>query len=213
LIAGEGDPGRFNEELRKEPKNRRTGVLLSWTQVEYYYLPPGLRKTLYSHIPEDWEEWECPAGMAVPLPEVVTYRGSRFIKGDILHWRIFYYEWVLNATVRFITDAHHLGLLWRLPRRFIDNISVLGLPFLLEGTRYDVARVTQLLGLVGSEDWTGYEQVGALPIHLVGTEFTRMVMDVPSPVLEQVAGGKVIVTEEDEVEEILASGGPPGHTL
>jgi hypothetical protein len=60
--------------------------------------------------------------------------------------------------------------------------------------------MTQLLGLVGSEDWTGYEQVGALPIQLVGTDFTRMAMDVPSPVLEQVAGGEVTVTEEDEVE-------------
>jgi hypothetical protein len=38
-------------------------------------------------------------------------------------------------------------------------------------------------------------------------------MDVPSPVLEQVAGGDVTVTEEDEVEEIVASGGPPGQTL
>jgi hypothetical protein len=81
--------------------------------------------------------------------------------------RIFYAEWVLNATVRFITDAHHLGLLWHLPRRVIDNISVLSLPFLLEGTLYNVARVTQLLGLVRSENWTGSEQVGALPIQLV----------------------------------------------
>jgi hypothetical protein len=105
--------------------------------------------------------------MAVPLPAVVTYRGSRLIKGDSLHWRIFYAEWVLNATVRFITDAHHRGLLWRLTRRVIDNISILGLPFLKEGSRYDVAKVTQLLGLVRSEDWTGYEQVGALPIQLV----------------------------------------------
>jgi hypothetical protein len=71
--------------------------------------------------------------------------------------------------VRFITDAHHRGLLWRLPRRIIDNISILGHPFLLEGTRYDVAKVTQLLGLVRSEDWTQYEQVGALPIQLVHT--------------------------------------------
>jgi hypothetical protein len=85
--------------------------------------------------------------------------------------------------VRFITDSHHGGLLWRFPRRVIDNISILGLPFLLEGTRYDVARVTQLLRLVRSEDGTGYEQVGALPIQLIGTDFTRMAMDVPSPVL------------------------------
>jgi hypothetical protein len=212
-MAGEGDPGRFTEELRKEHKNHRASVLLSWSQVEYYHLPPGLRKTLYPQTPEEWAEWECPAGMAVPIPAVVTYRRSRLIKGYSLHWRIFYAEWVLNATVRFITDAHHRGLLWRLPRRVIDNISVLRLPFILEGTRYNVARVTQLLGLVGSEDWTGYEHVGALPIQLVGTDFTRMAMDVPSPVLEQVAGGEVTVTEEDEVEEIVASWGPPGQRL
>jgi hypothetical protein len=40
-----------------------------------------------------------------------------------------------------------------------------------------------------------------------------MAMNIPSPVLEQVAGGEVTVTEENEVEEIVASGGPPGQTL
>jgi hypothetical protein len=40
-----------------------------------------------------------------------------------------------------------------------------------------------------------------------------MKMDIPSPILEQVAGGEVTVTEEDDVEEILASGGPPGQLL
>jgi hypothetical protein len=115
--------------------------------------------------------------------------------------------------VRFITDAHHRGLLCRLPRKIIDKISVLGLPLLLEGSRYDVASVTQLLGLVGSEDWTGYEQVVALPNQLVGTDSTHMAMDVLSPVLEQVTVGEVTGTEEDEVEVIVASGGPPGQML
>jgi hypothetical protein len=92
VMADEGDPGLFTEELRKEPKKRRAGVLLSWAQAEYYHLPPGLRKNLYPHPPEDWAEWECPAGMAVPLPEVFTYRGSRLKMGGILHWRIFYSE-------------------------------------------------------------------------------------------------------------------------
>jgi hypothetical protein len=40
-----------------------------------------------------------------------------------------------------------------------------------------------------------------------------MAMDVPSPVLEKVSGGEVTVTEEDEVEEIVASGGPLGQGL
>jgi hypothetical protein len=115
--------------------------------------------------------------------------------------------------VRLITDAHHRGIFWRLPRRVIDNISVLGLPFLLEGTRYDVAKVTQLLGHVRSEDWKGYEQVGALPIQLVGTNFTRLAMDTTLPVLVQVAGGEITVTEEGEVKNIVDSGGPPGQML
>jgi hypothetical protein len=144
--------GGSTRNCERNTTNRRAGVLLSWAGEEYNYLPPGLRKTLYRQTPEAWAEWECPAGMAVPLPAVVTYRGSRLIKGDSLHWRIFYAEWVLNATLQFITDANHRGLLWRLPSRVIDSISVLGLPFLLEGTLYDVARVTHLLGLVGSED-------------------------------------------------------------
>jgi hypothetical protein len=193
LMADEANPGLFTEELHKEHKNRSTGFLLIWAQVEYYNLPPGFRKSLYPQTPEDWAEWECPAGMAVPLPAVFTYRGIRLIKGGSLQWRIFYAEWVLNATVRFITDAHHRGLLWRLPRMVFDNIYVFGLPFLLEGTRYDVAKETQLLGLVRSEDWTGYEKVVALPMQLFRTNFTRMAMDIPSPVLVQVAGGEVTV--------------------
>jgi hypothetical protein len=40
-----------------------------------------------------------------------------------------------------------------------------------------------------------------------------MKMDIPSPILEQVAGGEVTVTEEDDVEEIVASGGPQGQLL
>jgi hypothetical protein len=76
-----------------------------------------------------------------------------------------------------------------------------------------VARVTQLLELAGSEDWTGYEQVGALPIQLFGMDFTRMAMYVPSPVLEQVTVGGVSATEEVEAEEIVASGGPTGQML
>ena len=46
LMAGHGDPGRFIEEYRKEHKNRRQGVLLSWAQVEYYQVPSGMKKVL-----------------------------------------------------------------------------------------------------------------------------------------------------------------------
>jgi hypothetical protein len=206
LMTGEGDTGRFVEELRKEHKNRRAGVLLSWAQVEYYHLTPGLRKTLYPHPPADWTEWECPVAMAVPLPAVVTYRGSRLIRGDPLHWRIVYAEWVVNATVRFITDAHHRGLLWRLPRKILQSIPIFGLPYLLEGTRYDVTGVTQLLGLVDSVNWEGYEKVGAIPIQRVGIEFSPMELGIQSGDRDPTGDEGVAITDGEESEEVLASG-------
>ena len=33
LLAGQGDPGRFFEEIRKEQANRRHGLLVSWLHV------------------------------------------------------------------------------------------------------------------------------------------------------------------------------------
>jgi hypothetical protein len=52
-----------------------------------------------------------------------------------------------------------------------------------------------------------------IPIQLVGTGFSGMAMEVPSTVLEQVGVGEFTATEEDEVEEIAASGGPSGQML
>jgi hypothetical protein len=158
-MTGEGGPGRVFEELRKERTNRRAVVLLSRAQMEYYHLPPGLRKTFYPHPPTDWAERECLVAIAVPLPAVFLYRGSRLIRGDSLHWRIFYAEWVVNATVMFMTDAHHRGLLWCLPRKILQNIPSSGLPYMLEDTRLDVIAVTQLLGLVDSVNLEGYKSV------------------------------------------------------
>ena len=48
LLAGQGDPGRFFEEIRKEQANRRHGLLVSWLHVEYYRVPPGMRSSLLS---------------------------------------------------------------------------------------------------------------------------------------------------------------------
>jgi hypothetical protein len=54
LMAGQGDPGNFIEEYRKEQKNRRQGVLLSWAQIEYYQVSQGIKRALFPHTPEDW---------------------------------------------------------------------------------------------------------------------------------------------------------------
>jgi hypothetical protein len=206
LMAGHGDPGRFIEEHRKEYKNRRGGVLLSWSQVEYYLVPPGMRRTLYPVVPAGWDGWECPIGMTVPLPAVVTYRGSRLIRGDPLHWGIFYSEWVANVMARFVDDAFHRGLLWRLPIRVVENLPLLGLDFLLEGSPYPIPVVEQFLKLQAGCDWDswnnrGYGAVGAVPIHLVGRDYRIQELgSIVDTILTGTHG------RDEEVEEVIAHG-------
>ena len=208
LMAGHGDPGRFIEEYRKEHKNRRQGVLLSWAQVEYYQVPSGMKKVLYPPTPEGWSEWECPIGMLVPLPAIVHYRGSRLVRGDPLHWDIFYSEWIVNVLGRFVADAHHRGILWKLPEKVVENIPRLGLEYLLEGSPYHVDTVQQLIRTQVEYDWAswdrkGYHLVGGVPVHLVGSEY--LVQDMP-PV-----SGITIAGQEagDGEEEILDQGRVP----
>jgi hypothetical protein len=208
LMAGHGDPGRFVEEYRKEHKNRRQGVLLSWAQVEYYQVPSGMKKVLYPPTPEGWEDWECPMGMIVPSPAIVHYRGSRLVRGDPLHWSIFYSEWVVNVMGRFVADAHHRGVLWRLPERVIESLPRLGLEYILEGSGYRLETVQQLIRAQGECDWAswdlkGYRRVGGVPVHLVGTEY--LVQELV-PVLDVENDGRV---EGDEVEEVVAQGRVP----
>jgi hypothetical protein len=127
LMAGHGDPGRFIEEYRKEHKNRRQGVLLSWAQFEYYQVQQGIKRALFPLTLEDWAKWECQIGMIVPLPAVFHYRGSRLVRGDPPHWGIFYSELVLNVLGRFVADAHHRGILWRLLEKVVEKIPRLEL--------------------------------------------------------------------------------------
>jgi hypothetical protein len=208
LMAGHGDPGRFVEEYRKEHKNRRRGVLLSWAQVEYYQVPQGMKRVLYPPTPEGWADWECPVGMIVPLPAVVHYRGSRLVRGDPLHWGIFYSEWVVNVFGRFVADAHHRGVLWKLPERVVDSIPLLGLEYLLEGSPYNVDTVKQLLQTQKEYDWLnwdhkGYHEVGGVPVQLVGSNY--LVQDLPPVTATKPPGVEVFEVEE----EIVAQGTIP----
>jgi hypothetical protein len=208
LMAGHGDPGRFVEEYRKEHKNRRRGVLLSWAQVEYYQVPQGMKRVLYPPTPEGWADWECPVGMIVPLPAVVHYRGSRLVRGDPLHWGIFYSEWVVNVVGRFVADAHHRGVLWKLPERVVDSIPLLGLEYLLEGSPYNVDTVKQLLQTQKEYDWLnwghkGYHEVGGVPVQLVGSQY--LVQDLPPVTVTNPPGAEVVEVEE----EIVAQGTIP----
>ena len=206
LLAGHGDPGRFFEEIRKEQANRRHGLLVSWLHVEYYRVPSGMRSSLYPRVPQDWDEWEAPRNMNVPLPAVLVYRGSGLLRGDPLHWCIFRTEWVISVFSRFIADAYHRGLLWRLPSRVTRSVEALGVEVLLEGSSYHSDAAHQLLKLQAEYPWdelirAGYTSVPAVPIQRVGEEFQICELP-PSGNRESMA----VPDDGSDVEEILASG-------
>jgi hypothetical protein len=144
--------------------------------------------------------------MNVPLPAVLVYRGSSLLQGDPLHWCIFRTEWVIAFVSRFVADAHHRGLLWRLPAKVTTSVETLSVETLLEGSPYRPDAVHQLLKLQAEYNWEGLTRAGytlmqAVPLNRVGEEF--QIYDLPlSGVPERATGSD----EGSEVEEILASG-------
>jgi hypothetical protein len=153
-------------------------------------------------------KWESPIGMIVPLPAVFHYCGSRLVRGDRLHWGILYSEWGLNVLRRFVADAHHRGILSRLPEKVFENIPRLELGNILEGSLYQVDTAQQLIRTQGEYDWSswgqkGYHLVGGVPVHLVGTEF--LIQDLPPVDVIKIMGPG----DGDDVEEVLAQGSVP----
>jgi hypothetical protein len=120
----------------------------------------------------------------------------------------FYSDWVLNVLERFVADAHHRGILCRLPEKVVENSPRLGLEYLLEGGLYQVNTVQQLIRTQGEYDWSswgqkGYHLVGGVPFHLVGTE--HLIQDLsPVEVIKIMGPG-----DGDDVEEVLAQGSVP----
>jgi hypothetical protein len=143
-MVGHGDPGRFVEEYRKGHKNRRRGVLLSWAQVEYCQVPQGMKRVLYPPIPDVWADFGMPcrddrtvAGYcSLPREPVIAWRPASL--GNILLRMGRQRRWVI------VPDAHHRGVLWRLPERFVDSVPLLGLEYLLEGSPYNLDTIKQL---------------------------------------------------------------------
>jgi hypothetical protein len=87
-----------------------------------------------------------------------------------------YSELMANVMARFIDDAFHRGLLWRLPIRVVENLPRLYLDFLLEGSPYYIPVVEQFLRLHTVCDWyswasRGYGTVRSVPIHLVERQY------------------------------------------
>jgi hypothetical protein len=161
VVGGLGVPGRLLREYRREWRHRRRGVLKAWSQTEYYNLPQHAKDSLYPRTPQGWEDAEVPARMYVPLPPVVTYRGSYLIRNDPLHWTIFRTEWTALVFGRWIADIHFRGLLWRLPRKVRGWINQLGVMTLLQGSDISATEVQLLLSEHDSVDWTQYEVIAS----------------------------------------------------
>jgi hypothetical protein len=154
MLAGHGNPTRFVEAHWWEARHRRKGVLLSWTQVEYYEQSSVPKDTLYPKVPSWFAEYDVPGAMYVPHPGVVAYRGKALLNNDSLHWAIFRTEWVVNVFARWVDDAHYRGLLWHLPvgvRSGVDRLTVVAL---IQGGEYSVAAVNGLLRLHDDHLWT-----------------------------------------------------------
>jgi hypothetical protein len=109
---------------------------------------------------------------------------------------------------RFIADAHHRGVLWRLPMRVVENLPLVGLDFLLEGSAYQRTVIEQLLRLQAEWDWDswtrrGFGAAGAVPIHLVGSEYRIQELASPGEIPQLGTSG---IPRGVEVEEVISRG-------
>jgi hypothetical protein len=143
--------------------------------------------------------------MNVPLPAVLVYRGSSLLSVDPLHWGIVRTEWVIAIFSRFVADAHHRGLMWRIPAKVITSVETLSVETLLEGSPYRPEAVHQLLKLQAEYDWerltrTGHTSMQAVSLYRAGEEFKIYELQL-SGVPRRATGSD----EGSDVEEILAS--------
>jgi hypothetical protein len=150
-VAGIGDPGRSIREFRREKRDRRRNVLVSWSQMEFLELSAAARWYLYPALPDWWVEVEVSTAMSVPITPVLTYRGSGIIRGDPLHWAIFRSEWTVLIFGRWCADVHFRGIIWYLMPKLRDWISQMGEAELLEGSGLDVS--TTILALMKHDAW------------------------------------------------------------
>jgi hypothetical protein len=155
-LAELGDPGRFIREYRREKRDRRRNVLVSWSQVEFFEIPTSARGALYPALPEWWDEVEVSTAMSVPLPPVLTYRGSGLIRGDPLHWAIFRSEWTGLVFGRWCVDLCYRGVMWHLRPKLRDWIGKVGVEALLEGSGFDVPMIQRALLKHDSREWANW---------------------------------------------------------
>jgi hypothetical protein len=160
-----GDPGRMLAETRKETRNLRVyQEFAPYHQVEFYAQTPEARRQLYPCIPPWWHEVQVLPNMMVPLPPVLTYRGSRFLsdyrgtpEGEFYE-RVLETEWTASIFARWCSDIPQRGIQWRLLPRVRENIDAIGLDVLLRGSRYSVRDVQFWLGEHDAHPWEARTQ-------------------------------------------------------
>jgi hypothetical protein len=160
-----GDPGRMLAETRKETRNLRVyQEFAPYHQVEFYAQIPEARRQLYPYIPPWWSEVQVLPNMMVPLPPVLTYRGSRFLsdyrgtpEGEFYE-RVLETEWTASIFARWCSDIPQRGIQWRLLPRVRENIAAIGLDMLLRGSRYSVSDVEFWLGEHDTHPWEARTQ-------------------------------------------------------
>jgi hypothetical protein len=206
LIAEAGDLGRVFGEVRKEYANRRNGMLVSWLHVAFYRIPPGIAYVLISPSPQRLGG-EVHRGMCIPLPAVLVYRGIALIRGDPLHWCVFRTEWVVAVFARFVADAYHRGILWRLPPKVQTSVEDLGVAALVVGTSYPVEAVRQLITLQATVAWDAWEQKGYSAIPAVSVDWEEAGCKVCD--LTEFGGRETGVMSDEDVEEGVARGRVP----
>jgi hypothetical protein len=83
---------------------------------------------------------------------------------------------VIAFFLTFVAEAHHRGLLWRLPSKVTTSVETLNVETLLEVSPYRPDSVHKLLKLQAEYNWEGLTRAGynlmqAVPLNRVGKEF------------------------------------------
>jgi hypothetical protein len=107
--------------------------------------------------------------MSVPLPPILTDRGSELIRGDPLHWAIFRSEWTALVFCRRCVDLCYRGVMWKVRPRLRDWIGKMGVEALLKGSGFDVPLIRRALAKHVSLEWAncvkGPNTLGVVSTH------------------------------------------------
>ena len=92
------------------------------------------RRSRYVAVPDGWYHYEVPHGLAVELPWVVTYLGTRLFSPTSGVWTVFYTEWCAQVAAALLWDTYdNCRIFWIPPAvragiRAVDLTEVLGSP-------------------------------------------------------------------------------------